>query len=327
MIDIGAVVRIVRAEGYRRVALQLPEGLKTRAPEIADELEASAGCKVFIIGDPCYGACGLADTEALALSCNALFHFGHTRLLGKPALPVHYIQVLAERDPIPLLQDKLGELPGSVGLVTTAQHLHHLPRIKRFLEEKGVKVVLGKAGGRVERDAQVLGCSFAAARRAARDVEALLYIGTGDFHPLGIALSTGRRTLALDLERGELRSMSELAERMLRKRFALIAKAESATRFGVIIGLRQGQRRIGLALKAKRLIEARGRKAWLLALREITPESLLPYLSLQVFVNTACPRVSIDDAERYRKPLLTPIELEIALGERRWEDYEMDEIT
>jgi 2-(3-amino-3-carboxypropyl)histidine synthase len=29
----------------------------------------------------------------------------------------------------------------------------------------------------------------------------------------------------------------------------------------------------------------------------------------------------------YKKPLLTPSELEIAIGKRKWEDYEIDEIT
>ena len=41
---------------------------------------------------------------------------------------------------------------------------------------------------------------------------------------------------------------------------------------------------------------------------------------------TACPRIAIDDSIMYKKPLLTPQELEIAIGKRKWEDYEIDEI-
>jgi len=36
--------------------------------------------------------------------------------------------------------------------------------------------------------------------------------------------------------------------------------------------------------------------------------------------------VAIDDANMYKKPLLTPIELEIVLGKRKWEEYKIDEI-
>ena len=41
---------------------------------------------------------------------------------------------------------------------------------------------------------------------------------------------------------------------------------------------------------------------------------------------TACPRIAIDDSKMYKKPLLTPQELEILFKRRKWEDYEIDEI-
>jgi 2-(3-amino-3-carboxypropyl)histidine synthase len=43
-------------------------------------------------------------------------------------------------------------------------------------------------------------------------------------------------------------------------------------------------------------------------------------------VTTACPRVALDDAAKYRIPILTPPEFEVLLGEREWEEYEFDEI-
>jgi 2-(3-amino-3-carboxypropyl)histidine synthase len=44
------------------------------------------------------------------------------------------------------------------------------------------------------------------------------------------------------------------------------------------------------------------------------------------YVNTACPRITIDDAERFHAPVLTPQEFEVVLGEKGIEDIEMDEI-
>jgi 2-(3-amino-3-carboxypropyl)histidine synthase len=61
-------------------------------------------------------------------------------------------------------------------------------------------------------------------------------------------------------------------------------------------------------------------------LDNISPDLLLAYMDLDAFVVTACPRVAIDDANMYKKPLLTPKELEIVLDIRKWEDYEIDEI-
>ena len=49
-------------------------------------------------------------------------------------------------------------------------------------------------------------------------------------------------------------------------------------------------------------------------------------MELEAFVVSACPRIAIDDSQMYKKPLLTPQELEIVLNKREWENYQLDEI-
>jgi diphthamide biosynthesis enzyme Dph1/Dph2-like protein len=39
--------------------------------------------------------------------------------------------------------------------------------------------------------------------------------------------------------------------------------------------------------------------------REITPESLMEFPSIDAYVNTACPRVSLDAPEKFLKPVIT----------------------
>ena len=78
--------------------------------------------------------------------------------------------------------------------------------------------------------------------------------------------------------------------------------------------------------EAKRLLEKHGKKGYLLALEHVGPE-LIDFYPVDAFVNTACPRIAIDDAVKYAKPLITPYELEVALGEKKWEmGYQFDEI-
>ena len=68
------------------------------------------------------------------------------------------------------------------------------------------------------------------------------------------------------------------------------------------------------------------KKGYLPALEHIGPD-LIDFYPVDAFVNTACPRIAIDDAVRYRKPLITPFELEVALG-KKWETgYMFDEIS
>jgi len=52
----------------------------------------------------------------------------------------------------------------------------------------------------------------------------------------------------------------------------------------------------------------------------------LPY-RVDAYINTACPRIAMDDSARYSKPMLTLVEAEIVLGIREWDNYEFDSIT
>ncbi len=76
----------------------------------------------------------------------------------------------------------------------------------------------------------------------------------------------------------------------------------------------------------KEKIEDRGHEAYLILLENIRSELLMAFRDIDVFLVTACPRIAIDDAQIYEKPLITPHEMEIVLGLRDWEDYQIDEI-
>lgn len=61
-------------------------------------------------------------------------------------------------------------------------------------------------------------------------------------------------------------------------------------------------------------------------LSEIFP-SKLALMDLDCYVQIACPRLSIDWGTFFKRPLLTPYELMICLGESEWQDgndYPMD---
>ncbi len=324
--EIPRIIEAIKKNRYRRVMLQFPEGLKDYATQVAGEIESKTSCQVVISANPSYGACDVADEEASQMRCDALFHFGHAKMLSKTALPVHYIEVKIDADVIPLLEKNLHMLPKKLGLVTTIQHAHSLAQIKKFLEQQGFEVHTGGARGRARCEGQVLGCAFGTARSIAEKVEGFLYVGSGNFHPLGVAIATGKRTLCVDIINSELRDLTEFKDKILRQRIVRVARAKEAKSFGIIVGEKKGQRRLGLAQKIKEKLEKLGIEAYIISLREITPETLLPFRKLDAFVNTACPRVTIDDAQRYKQPMLTHTELEIALGEREWDDYLMDEM-
>jgi 2-(3-amino-3-carboxypropyl)histidine synthase len=309
--DLSRLIGELRERGARRVALQFPEGLRRGAPGMALRLKEE-GFEVMVSGDPCYGACDL-PLPALALA-DALVHVGHAPVEDRPGIvydihPMDFdVGVLGLA--IPLLPG------GRVGLVTTSQHLHLLPRMVEFLEARGIEAVVAGGSGRARFAGQVLGCSFSGARETG--CGEILYVGTGLFHPEGIQLATGARVIALDPYLGTATPVS--AERLKRRRFALMEKARNAGRIGIILSTKSGQQRLALARRLAALSE----KAVLVVMCEVSPGELLN-LGFDCYVNTACPRLAYDDQLRFPVPVLSPPEFEILTGARSWDDYAIDE--
>ncbi|MDD1715400.1 MAG: diphthamide biosynthesis enzyme Dph2 [Methanolinea sp.] len=302
----------IRDRGAHVVALQFPAGLKRRAGEIATALRKE-GFDVILSGDPCYGACDLA-LETLEYA-DLLVHFGHTPI-GKEPHPVLYEPYFVDFDlnvlehALPLLQSQ------TIGLVTTAQHIHLIPGMREFLAEKGI-CTLVTGGSRGCAEAQVLGCAFSAARIPGAGE--ILFVGTGVFHPLGVQLATGRRVIALDPLSGEAAEVD--AERFLRRRMALIEKARASESIGFLVSTKPGQNRYPMA----RDMESRAKNAFIILMDEISPDELLN-LGFGAYVNFACPRLAYDDQVRFPVPVLTPGEFEILLGLRAFEEYSVDEM-
>jgi 2-(3-amino-3-carboxypropyl)histidine synthase len=309
---ISDLVRQLRQRGARKVALQFPAGLKRKAAEYAEGLR-EAGFAVTISGDPCYGACDLAlDTLDEA---DVLIHIGHApvdtqeRVIFVPYEVDFDIAVLDKG--IPLLRGT------PAGLVTTVQHAHLLPAMESFLKKRGVDVRVADGRGRTPLRGQVLGCCFSTAKDTG--AEQILFVGTGVFHPVGIALATKARVVALDPLTGTAQEVS--ADALLRRRFASIEKARAETDFGIILSTKSGQHRPDLA----RHLAALSSHATIVTMKEVNPDELLN-LGFGCYVNTACPRLAFDDQVRFPVPVLTPQEFEILCGVRSWDDYSIDEI-
>ena len=321
--DLDRVIRKIKSKDARTVGLQFPEGLKMQAVKIAREIESETDATVIISGDPCFGACDVSDYKMKG-SVDLIVHYGHTPLPLKYEVPTIFIEAFSNIDLKEGLENSLEELKGysRVGLVTTTQHLHLLNEISDFLEDNGKEVVLGSS--KSTRKGQVLGCNFSSIKNL--DAEIFLFIGSGNFHPLGINLFSNTPVLALDPYNNEIRRMDEYADRILRIRFARITKARSAKKWGILVSSKEGQYRMTLANEIKKTLEEAGMEAYIILVDNVNPDVLLPYMELEAFVVSACPRIAIDDSQMYKKPLLTPQELEIVLDKRKWENYQLDEI-
>ena len=316
------VIREIKERRASVVGLQMPEGLKTRALEMARQLEEATGCQVIVLGDPCYGACDLYSSDGIDL----LVHVGHTPIPElRPHLPTLFLEVRIDFDVVDALSKNIDRIPTRVGLVATAQHLHLLSMAESALRERGREVYIGRGDARIAAAGQVLGCNVTSAQVLEGKVDQFIFLGSGYFHPMAVALATGLPVLSMDPYREAVDDVRERRDKVLRQRYAAISKAMDAQDWLVIACDKPGQRRLPLAKRCLDQLRAAGRKADLLLLNEIRVEYLLPFRA-QAAVSTACPRLTIDDGPHYTPPLLTPPEMEMVLGVRDMEDYRLDQV-
>lgn len=299
-----------------RILLQFPEGLKQEALKHAKRLE-SEGNEVFVSASPTFGACDLALDEARSLKVEKLIHFGHAEFQHVD-FNVEYVEYRIDA-PLALLDKSLDMLKGfkTIGIVTTIQHVHQLNSIREFYERNGKIVVIGKPYGFAKMPGQILGCDVGSSASIDRIVDAHVYFGGGIFHPLGALLATTKPFLAIEPFGNRIEFIDRMRETYARKSRGKVLASLEAKNFGVMLTTKNGQHNAQLAGLLKKRIEEQGLSAAILAANTFDFESLNNMREFDAFVNTACPRLAVDDTDRLGKPLLSANELMEVLRMKR----------
>ncbi|MFA6064665.1 MAG: diphthamide biosynthesis enzyme Dph2 [archaeon] len=324
-LDLTQAIKDLKKTKAKRVFVQIPEGLKTRAEGIVEELE-SKGFEVITEMDPCYGACDIKQAEAKRMNAQAILHLGHTKFVEKSSIPIVYAPLkydLGERFER-IIQISIEWLKGEnikeVGLTTTAQFLEYLPLLKKELDKAKIKATIGK-GKRVE-NGQVLGCNYSSANVKP---DTIIYFGDGLFHPLGIHFATGKKVIVANPINLTMQTLEDEKNKFLKSRILLIERAKSASSFAILVSTKEGQNRITEGERIKKELIKAGKLAKIYSMDFISDTALLG-INAEAFINTACPRISIDDYLAYKKPIINYPEIDYLLGKKKYEDYKLAEI-
>ncbi len=317
------------AEGCSRVLIKLPDGLSSLAVEISDFLY-SMDVEAVISADSCYGACDFCDgIEDMGI--DKIIYIGEAEMpYLKNEYPARaaFLEVHSTFDAADVVKKAALLLEGKkIGVVSITPYILQMGRCIEILESKGFVPMIGKRSRRTAHDGQILGCDLTAGTSIAGRVDSFLYVGDGYFHPLGLSIAAKKPVIIADPSRGKAikAEIEEMREKMMRRRYALISSAMDKNNVGILIGEKLGQKRMNLASTLKELAEDKGLKAHFISLNNFSPDRL-DYMNLDFYVSTSCPRIAMDDSVSYKKPILTPIEFEILVGERGWSDYEFDQI-
>ncbi len=180
-----------------------------------------------------------------------------------------------------LSESALNALPARLGVVTTIQHLHKLDEVILQLKE-AVK------GG------QVLGCNVETAKQISDKVDAFLFIGSGEFHPIAIALETDKKVFKWNPLTQKLSVVKdEDVEKYKKRRKGALARFLSSNKIGILVSTKHGQNRIE---KAMELAEKKDKEYYIFACDTLNVSDLENFPFIECWVNTACPRIADEKA-------------------------------
>jgi diphthamide biosynthesis protein 2 len=115
--------------------------------------------------------------------------------------------------------------------------------------------------------------------------------------------------------------------RQLKRRFFLTQKARDAHVFGILVSNLSQQHLVEVVKSLQQIIQRAGKACYSFAVGKINPAKLSNFAEIEVFCLVACREQSLLDQERdYPVPVITPMELEMALGGMEWgaQAYSLD---
>ncbi|XP_043574104.1 2-(3-amino-3-carboxypropyl)histidine synthase subunit 1 [Chiloscyllium plagiosum] len=303
----------------------MPEGLLMFACTIADIIERFTGADTLIMGDVTYGACCVDDFTARALGADFLVHYGHSCLVpidSTAGIKMLYVFVDIKIDSAHFVDTVRFNFPkgSALALVSTIQFVAALQCTSQELRsEYDVCVPQCKPLS----PGEILGCT---SPHIEKPVRAIIYLGDGRFHLESIMIANPgipayrydpyNKVLTRELyDHGAMQAIRKDA----------IATAAKATMWGLILGTlgRQGSPKIMEHVESQ--LQTLKVPYIIVLLSEIFPDKLRLFQEVDVWVQVACPRLSIDWGEAFSKPLLTPYEAAVALKQIEWQHhYPMD---
>jgi 2-(3-amino-3-carboxypropyl)histidine synthase len=260
------------------------------------------------------------DYTAKALKADLLVHYGHSCLIPVDqtvGIKVLYVFVDIKIDSLHFVESVKLNFPNvetkKIALVSTIQFVATLHAVSKELKAIGYEVIVPQS--KPLSPGEILGCT--APRMPADHI--IIYLGDGRFH-LEAAMIANPLLEAYKYDPYEKKITQEYYDHreMRVNRKKAIDQSRDAKKFGLILGTlgRQGSNKVMQHLEKR--LKFHKRDSVTILLSEIFPTKIELFRDVDAFVQIACPRLSIDWGTAFSKPLLTPYELSVALGDAPW---------
>ena len=150
----------------------------------------------------------------------------------------------------------------------------------------------------------VLGCDVSSINNYKGNT--IIFVGDGVFHPLMIKKEyIDKKVLVLNPIDYSVKEINEAdVKKFITREAMMLLKLKESKKVGVIISSKPGQERMKLAELLKKKLELEGKKVYLFLAETVNPDEFMNYSKMDLLINTACPRLALDDYEKFPTPVI-----------------------
>ena len=171
-------------------------------------------------------------------------------------------------------------LPENIAIAYSIQYKKIAEEIKQILSSKH----------KITKTIQVLGCTIPV---LPKEIQAVLLIGSGEFHAVSLALETGLPIYILDNNNFKRISEKDIASIKLRQKSSYL-KFLNADNIGILVSTKPGQQNFKKAQTFKNSLK--NKNPYLFIGDNINSKEFENFAQIQSWLNTACPRLDFDSS-------------------------------
>ena len=200
----------------------------------------------------------------------------------------------------------------TVALYASVQFVNSLDTVRKQLADNNITVITSHAD-RAQVKGQLLGCdnyyySLNLQRDDAKAVDGYLYVGDGKFHPLALVYAQKDMHEMKEIvcndpmqKKMSLMDITDVKKILLKYRASLM-KFLAAKNVGVIVTVKPGQEQFSPSLALEKRYA--NKKFYSFIDNVVSFDQLENFNFIEIWVNTACPRVGFDDQEKFARGVI-----------------------
>ena len=350
--EIERTAREVKEGGWKKIALQFPDGMLNDAPRVfeflqkeldklctkaptAEELAQDVNEldiskkesrneapgqpvreRLSILADTSYGACCVDEIAAEHVDADVVVHYGRTCLSPTARLPVIYVFTTHPLDYSRVLgefEKTFNNKDKKVVLMGDITYSDHLPALLEEVKKAGYTNVFTPKI--IHNPSSLL---------PNRTIPPSVSSGTDSlsdytlFHisdpPPSLLLTLSSRMNAMHIYSTETRRAEEaVTSRLLRRRYAILTSLNTCPIFGILINTLSVKNYLPTISAIQKQIEASGKKSYTFVVGKVNAAKVANFSEIGGWVVVGCWESSLLESTEFFRPIITPFELNLAL--------------